>query len=113
MTSACYGLREKLVAARALWAASGIGDYRLGYGADGGRVEVLVRAGSEPAVTPPGAFAWTVPALFDEVERYLSEPGVAPDATYDAQLGYVAQLTRQEGCEPWAQGVAGVEVEPL
>ena len=113
MTSACYGLREKLVAARALWAASGIGDYRLSYGADGEQVEVLVRAGSEPTVTPPGAFAWTVAALFDEVERYLSEPGVAPDATYDQQLGYVVQLRRQEGCDPWPQAVSGVEVEPL
>lgn len=114
MTSACYGLREKLDAARALWEQSGVAEYRLSYDAGGSeKVEVLVRAGSEPAVTPPGAFAWTVPKLLDEVERYLNEPGVAPDAIYDEQLGYVVRLARLQGCDLLGQVVGGVEVEPL
>lgn len=114
MTSACYGLREKLADARARWEQSSVVEYRLLYDAGAPeKVEVLVRAGSEPVVTPPGTVAWTVPKLFDEVERYLNEPGVAPDAIYDEQLGYVVRLARQQGCDSTGQGVEGVEVEPL
>ena len=113
MTSACYGLREKLAAARATWAASGVVDYRLTYdGENGGKADVVVREGSEPVVTPTDAIAWTVPKLFDEVERTLNEPGVAPIVLYDAKLGYVVALARQEGCSEGSTVVNDTEVAP-
>lgn len=113
MTSACYGLREKLTSARATWAASGVSDYQLQYDWNGAKAEVTVRVGSEPVVTPPDAVAWTVLKLFDEVERYLDTPGVAPGVTYHPVLGYALELTRQQGCADPADGVFGIEVAPV
>lgn len=114
MTSACYGLREKLAEARAVWQKSEVVDYQLSYdGGDAGRARVVVRGGSEAVVTPRDAIPWTVPELFDEVERYLQEPGVAPQVTYDADLGYVVALVRQEGCTESSVRVSGTEVAPL
>jgi hypothetical protein len=99
VTSACYGLRERLAAARALWGASGIAEYDLQYGLPGGgKADIEVRAGGEVVAAPPDAVAWTVPKLFDEVERYLHTPGVAPAVTYDAKLGYVVSLGSLQGC---------------
>jgi hypothetical protein len=114
MTSACYGLREKLAAARARWDASGIVEYQLQFywGVDV-RAQVLVQVGSEPTVTPPDAPAWTVPKLFDEVQRILDGPGTAPAATYHADLGYVVELARQQGCLENPDRVMDVEVTPL
>jgi len=113
MTSACYGLQEQLAGARATWQMSGVVDYRLNYDWDDDvRAEVIVRAGSEPAVTPADAIAWTVPKLFDEVERTLQEPGGAPRVTYHADLGYVVRLAREHGCTRSGR-VSGVEVVPL
>lgn len=77
------------------------------------KAQVVVRAGSEPAVTPADAIAWTVPKLFDEVERYLNEPGVAPSVSYEGDLGYVVDLVRQEGCRGDYVRVRGTEVAPL
>jgi hypothetical protein len=114
MTSACYGLREKLAAARALWRASRIVDYHLQYDLPSGvKAEVDVRAGSEPVVAPPDAAGWTVPKLFDEVERYLHGSGVAPDVTYDANLGYVVSLGYMQGCDATIATVNAVEVTPV
>lgn len=113
MTSACYGLRQQLEAARAAWSANGITDYELRYDSDGeSQATVEVRAGAAPSVTPDGSTAWTVPELFDEVERLLGTPSVAPGATYDAELGYVMSLIREQDCDP-AQVVSGVDVTPL
>lgn len=115
MTSACYGLREKLAAARATWEASGISDYELTYPfGDGVTVRVVVHAGSEPTVTPPNFVGWTVPKLFNEVERYLDQPGKTAKAEYDPKLGYVVALGVQSGCEEYPVGVASqVVVTPL
>ncbi len=114
MTSACYGLRDKLDAARARWDASGIGDYELRYDwlPDAPAV-VEVRAGLEPSVTPADASAWTVPSLFAEVEKLLRQPGVAPNVAYDAELGYVTGLVRQQGCGADFGVVGGVTITPL
>lgn len=115
MTSACYGLREKLAAARAAWDASGITDYELSYwfGEDV-TARVTVRSGSEPTVMPANLVAWTVPKLFAEVQRYLDEPGSTAKAEYDPQLGYVVSLGVERGCEENPIGVASqVTVTPL
>jgi hypothetical protein len=114
MTSACYGLQEKLAAARATWAASGIVDYQLQYdlGIDL-KAQVVVRAGSDPVVTPADAVAWTVPKLFDAVEGALTQPGVAPDPVYDADLGYVVGWRLLVGCVEGSGGASGIEVTPL
>jgi hypothetical protein len=114
MASACYGLQEKLAAARATWQASRVVDYQLTYDrGDGVKVRVLVRAGSEPTVNPADAVAWTVPKLFDEVEHALREPGVTPSVSYDANLGYVVALAREMGCAPPSAQVTDIEVAPL
>jgi len=114
MTSACYGLEERLDAARAAWQASGVTDYQLTYDRSGdAKVQVVARTGSEPVVTPTDAFAWTVPKLFDEVERALHDPGVAPVVRYDATLGYVVDLGREEGCNGATKQVTAVEVAPF
>jgi len=113
MTSACYGLQERLAAARATWQASGVVDYQLSYDWKDSKAQVVVRAGSEAAVTPANAIAWTVPKVFDEVERSLHEPGVAPSVTYDVDLGYVVSLARQQGCAGASAQVSGIEVAPL
>jgi hypothetical protein len=114
MTSACYGLREQLEAARATWEAAGLAEYRLLYswGADT-KAEVLVQAGGKLVVTPPEATAWTVPQLFDEVQRYLDGPGTAPQARYDAELGYPLSVVRLQSCSEPSEGVTGIEVTPL
>jgi hypothetical protein len=113
MTSACYGLREQLDAARAIWAASGVGDYQLQYDT-GTNVQVVVRAGSEPVVTPPDAVAWTVPALFERIESTLDIPGSAPRALYDPFLGYVTYWELLRGCEESPRdGLWGIAVTPL
>jgi len=114
MTSACYGLAEGLAAARATWEASRVTDYQLSYSRSGdAKVQVVVRTGSEPVVTPADAFAWTVPKLFDEVERALQEPGVTPRVSYDANLGYVVDLAREQGCAGASAQVTGIEVAPF
>lgn len=115
MTSACYGLREKLAAARAAWEASGITDYELSYWfGDDVTARVTVRSGSEPTVMPTNLVAWTVPKLFAEVQRYLDEPGSTAKAEYDPQLGYVVSLGVERGCEEYPIGVASqVTVTPL
>ena len=114
MTSACYGLQEKLAVARATWQASGVVDYQLTYSRIGDvKARVVVQTGSEPVVTPADAFAWTVPKLFDEVERALHEPGVAPSVTYDRTLGYVVSLAREEGCARASEQVTGIQIEPV
>lgn len=113
VTSACYGLREKLAAARALWRTSGIVEYHLQYDLPRGMTaEVDVRAGSQVVAAPADAVAWTVPKLFDEVERYLHTPGVAPAVTYDAKLGYVVSLGYLQGCDAVA-AVNGVAITPV
>lgn len=116
MTSACYGLQEKLAAARATWEASGVVDYDLTYDWGGGgdaKALVVVRAGRDPVVTPAVATGWTVPRLFDEVERSLHQAGGTPFVTYDADLGYVVDSARQEGCSENFSLVRGVAVAPL
>jgi len=111
MTAACYGLREQLDAARAAWSARGLVDYQLSYNGGDGKAVVAVRGGAQPTVTPAGATPWTVPQLFDEVERLLATPGVAPGATYDAALGYVTQLESNQVCD-FSVIVSGIEVAP-
>ena len=114
MTSACYGLQEKLAAARATWQASGVVEYDLAYDQqDGMKAHVAVRANKEPEVTPTGAFAWTVPKLFDNVEYYLHQPGVAPDVNYDTDLGYVLNVVVRHGCDETFGRVSGIQVAPL
>lgn len=117
MTSACYGLQEKLAAARAAWEASRVIDYDLTYdwgGRDPRKAQVVVRAGREPVVTPADATVWTVPQLFDEVERSLHQPGSAPVVTYDAELGHVVDLRLlEQGCDGGSTLVTGVAVAPL
>lgn len=114
MTSACYGLRERLAAARATWQASGVVDYQLTYGRDSDpAVQVTVRAGREPVVSPANAFAWTVPKLFDAVERALHEPEIMPSVSYDANLGYVVALSIEVSCGQPNSRITGVEVAPL
>jgi hypothetical protein len=114
MTSACYGLREQLDAARATWEASGIVDYDLQYDLGAGTpVHVQVRAGADPAVTPADATPWTVAQLFDGVERYLAAPSMAPTATYDPDLGYPTYLGHYQGCSSAIGDVGGVTVAPL
>jgi len=113
LSSACYGLREGLEAARATWEASGVSSYELRY-VEGlrGEVVVTVDTSGEASVTPSNATAWTVPVLFDEVERILDTPGMAPQVEYDDELGYVAVLQQDQGCEPRLL-VGGVAVTPL
>jgi hypothetical protein len=113
MTSACYGIQDSLAAARAKWEASSVADYELDYESDSDEdTQVLVRAGSAPVATPATAFAWTVPLLFDEVERRLHEPGVAPNVIYDSALGYVTRLGQLQLCEEKTI-IGGVRVAPL
>lgn len=108
MTSACYGLREKLAAARATWEASGVANYDLQYPvSDNAMAKVVVRAGSEPTVTPPGAVPWTVPKLFDQVESNLNAPGGTAKAAYDPTLGYVVFVGRQQGCSEYVTDALG------
>jgi hypothetical protein len=64
-------------------------------------------------VTPAEATVWTVPKLFDEVERSLQQPGSAPVVTYDADLGHVVDLVREEGCDGGSSVVRGAAVAPL
>jgi hypothetical protein len=114
MTSACYGLREKLAAARATWAASGVTDYELQYSlSQGMTAKVAVRSGSEPTVTPPDAIVWTVPELFDHVESYLNQLDTTAKAEYDPTLGYVVSVVGLQGCTESPNGVGEVVVTPL
>jgi hypothetical protein len=114
LTSACYGLEEKLAAARAAWQASGVVDYQLTYASSNDlNVRVVVRAGSQPTVAPVNATAWTVPQLFEEVERYLREPGLTPYVTYHADLGHVVDLSLMQGCAEASPLLYNAEVAPL
>jgi hypothetical protein len=114
MTSACYGLREKLAAARATWQASGVVDYDLAYDLpQGEKAHVAVREGQEPMATPAGEIGWTVPLLFDAADRFLHESGGTADVQYDPNLGYVIALRYRWGCEGSFTQASGVEVAPL
>jgi hypothetical protein len=114
MTSACYGLQEKLAAARATWQASRVVDYDLSYDReDGVKVHVAVRANQEPVAMPAGSVAWTVPTLFDKVDQYLHQFGFAPDVQYDANLGYVVEVVARLRCDESLDRVRGIQVAPL
>lgn len=114
MTSACYGLREQLDAARSVWGASGIVEYDLQYDlGDGAVIRVEVRAGADPVVTPVDATPWTVPGLFDRVETYLEAPGMAPSVAYDPALGFPTYVGHYQGCNSPYDDVQGVTVAPL
>jgi hypothetical protein len=114
MTSACYGLRERLAAARATWEASGVVDYDLEYTQNNAKVKVLVRAGRAPAVTPATATPWTVANLFAEVDHLLNTRTVTAGVTYDVQLGYVIDLAREQGCDVHVLlGPTSIRVAPV
>jgi hypothetical protein len=96
VSAECNGLRQELAVARERWTSEGSASYSYKYDRDGAMFDIVVRDGVALAVEglrdPP-----TIPALFDEIERYFE---VAPASViYDPELGYPATAgVRSLGC---------------
>lgn len=91
--SGCYDQHGELARARQRWHHRGSLNYNVQFTHESGTPHfVEVRDGEVTDASPIGFKAWSIPALFDEIERALDKDGIAPIVSYDPEKGFPIKI---------------------